>query len=210
LTALLALARCGGRETQAGLLRALDQFPFSRLTEEQTLLKLRVTELSFIRQGRPPDDLARHAMETLDPLYPAANEDLNQEFCQLLLYLQAPDAVAKTVALLDKAPTQEEQTYYVMRLRTITNGWTLDLRKDYLGWFQKKRDHLGHQPDLVQYFHDLNLDYDDGTSVDLYLEGFLDEAVATLSADERKVLAACLPKPRPAPVAEGAGRPFVK
>jgi putative heme-binding domain-containing protein len=209
LTALLALARCGSRETQAGLLQALEKFPFPRLLQQQALLKLRVEELSFIRQGRPPTDLAKAAIGTLDALYPSTNEDINHELCQILLYLQAPDAVAKTVALLEQAPTQEEQTYYVMRLRDITNGWTLDLRRHYLGWFQKKRDHVAHRPEIVQYFHDVGLAYNDGISVIPYLENFLDEAVATLSAQERQELALYLPKP-PAASAAQNGRKFVK
>jgi putative heme-binding domain-containing protein len=195
LTALLALARCGGRETQPGLLGALEKFPFSLLTQEQQLLKLRVLELSFIRQGRPADALSRRAMETLDALYPASDESVNQELCQLLLYLQAPDAVAKTMALLDKAATQEDQTCYVMRLRNIATGWTLDLRKAYLGWFQKKRHPLAHRPDVVQFFHDVDLDYSDGTSFENFLKNFLEDTVATMSAGERKSLAGRLPKP---------------
>jgi putative heme-binding domain-containing protein len=209
LTALLALARCGGRETQAGLLQALDKFPFSRLTHEQELLKMRVMELSFIRQGRPSDALASRAIEMLDSLYPATDEDVNQELCELLLYLQAPDAVAKTVALLGKALTQEEQTYYVMRLRTITNGWTLDLRREYLGWFQKKRDHVRHRPDIVQSFHELDMDYTDGSYFDLYLDTFLHEATASLGAGETQALAAYLPKP-PAPTPVARGSKFIK
>jgi putative heme-binding domain-containing protein len=209
LTALLALARCGGRETQAGLFEALEKFPFSRLTLEQQLFKLRVMEVSFIRQGRPPEALALRTMETLDALYPSTEENLNEELCQLLLYLQAPDAVAKTVALLDNAATQEDQTCYLMRLRTITNGWTLALRKDYLNWFQKKRDHLAHRPEVVQSFHELGLDYSDGISFQLYLDNFLDETAATMSADERKALAAYFPKPPEAAPAPGGGK-FVK
>jgi putative heme-binding domain-containing protein len=117
--------------------------------------------------------------------------------------------VAKTVALLDKAPTQEEQTYYVMRLRDITNGWTLDLRRRYLGWFQKPRKHAAHRPEIVSYFHEVGLAYGDGVSVEPYLDNFWDEAVATLSASEREALADYLPKPRPAPPAK-RGRKFVK
>jgi putative heme-binding domain-containing protein len=210
LTALLALARCGGPETQPDLLRALDKFPFSGLTEDQELSKLRVMEVSFIRQGRPSDALARRAIEALDPLYPAAADNVNHELCQLLLYLQAPAVVAKTMALLDQAPTQEEQTYYVMRLRDITNGWTPDLRKDYLGWFHKKRDPARHRPEIQSYFHNLDIEYSDGPSFELYLEDFLGQAAATLSDSERKALAAYLPKPPlPAPPA-APGRKFVK
>ena len=35
----------------------------------------------------------------------------------MLVYLQAPDAAAKTVALLGQAPTQEEQIDYARDLR---------------------------------------------------------------------------------------------
>ena len=209
LTALLALARCGGRETQAGLLQALEKFPFASLPPQQTLLELRVLELSFIRQGRPSADLCAAAIETLDPFYPSTNEDINHELCQVLLYLQAPGVVAKTVDLLEKAPTLEEQTYYVMRLRDITNGWTMDLRRRYLGWFQKKRGHMAHRPELVQSFHDVGLAYSDGISLEPYLDNFWDEAAATLSAGECAALAQYLPKPHLSPPA-GRVRKFVK
>jgi putative heme-binding domain-containing protein len=210
LTALLALARRGGKETQRDLLLALNKFPWSGLSQEQELRKLRVLEVSFSRQGPPAADLAQLAVAKLDPLYPAASQEVNRELCQLLLYLQAPDAVAKTMALLDKAPTQEEQTYYVMRLRDITNGWTLDLRKDYFGWFGKNRDHIGHPPEILQYFKDVERDYSDGASFPGFLENFRKEAMATLSAGEREDLAAFLPKEtKAAPVPE-PGRKFIK
>jgi putative heme-binding domain-containing protein len=216
LTALLALARSGGKETQRDLLLALKKFPMSSLSQEEELLKLRVIEVSFSRQGRPAADLAQLAIEKLDPLYPSDSQEVNRELCQLLLYLQAPDAVAKTIALLEKAPTQEEQTYYVMRLRNITNGWTPDLRKDYFswfdknrehilfeiqgqpvpdyfGWFDKNRQHVQHPPDILQYFKDVGRDYSDGSSYPKFLESFKKDAIATLSESERDDLAAFLP-----------------
>ena len=53
LTALLALARCGEKETQRDLFLALKKFPLDSLSLTQKLEKLRVIELSFIRQGKP-------------------------------------------------------------------------------------------------------------------------------------------------------------
>jgi putative heme-binding domain-containing protein len=210
LTALLALARCGGKETQGDLLLALKKFPLSGLSQEQELLKLRIMEVSFSRQGPPAADLSQMAVETLDPLYPAASQEVNRELCQLLLYLKAPDAVAKTIALLDKAATQEEQSYYVMRLRNITNGWTLDLRKDYLGLFDRNRDHIQHPPDLLQYFKDADREYSDGASLPPYLENFRREAMATLSDDEREELADLLPTETNGAPALTPDRKFVK
>ena len=55
----------------------------------------------------------------------------------MLLALDAPDAVAKTVKLLEAAPTQEEQIDYVLALRTIKDGWTPELRRQYFSWWTK-------------------------------------------------------------------------
>src|SRR5207245_5429470 len=108
LNALLALARCGGKETQRDLLLALKKFPFDSLSVTQKLEKLRIIELSFIRQGKPEFELAKLATEKLNRLYPNDNELLNRELSQLLIYLEAPDVVTKTLALLDDAKTAEE------------------------------------------------------------------------------------------------------
>jgi len=118
---------------------------------------------------------------------------MNRELCQLLLYLHAPDAITKTLALLDKAPTQEDQTGYILRLRSITNGWTLEQREHYLAWFDQDRDNIRHPPDLVQYFKDAGRDYSDGSSLPAYLTNFLQEAIATLNPAEREALADFLP-----------------
>src|SRR5207249_4479997 len=112
LTALLALARVGGKETQPDLLLALKKFPFDSLSLTQKLEKLRLIELSFIRQGKPEPELAKLAIEKLDRLYPSDNELINRELSQLLIFLEAPGVVTKTMALLDNARTQEEQAHY--------------------------------------------------------------------------------------------------
>ncbi len=135
LTALLALARCGGKDLQTPLLNALKRFPLPGLDEDRQLEKLRVIELSFIRQGSPAPADAKAATAELDRSYPAKSEWLNRELSELLIYLQAPDVVGKTLALMAAAPTQEEQVHYVLHLRNLTNGWTLDQRKQYFNWF---------------------------------------------------------------------------
>ena len=191
ITALLALARLGGKETQNDLLHALAKFPLDGLTEAQQLEKLRVIELSFIRQGRPDADMTKMAIEKLDRHYPAKSEALNRELCELLIYLQAPDVVAKTLALLDAAPTLEEQIHYIVHLRTLKTGWTLEQRKHYFSWFN--RDHDGDVPnpadpqgtsyfpwakrkgerpqhtrlETLKWFADADREYGDGSSLSL-------------------------------------------
>jgi putative heme-binding domain-containing protein len=193
LTALLALARCADTKTQPDLLRALEKFRFSDLSEEQRLLKLRVMEVSFIRQGHPNPDMSADIIAELNPLYPSASFDLNHELCQLLLYLDAPEAIAKSLSLLDTAPTREEQIYYVMRLRTITNGWSLSQRANYLAWFLKDRTHATPRPDVLPYFKEVGQDFHPGESFDLCLDAFRREAVKSLGPADRQALAQYLP-----------------
>jgi putative heme-binding domain-containing protein len=210
LTALMALARSGPPESQHDLLMALRKFPLASLTEEQQLLKLRVIELSFARQGHPDADLTKMAIEKLDAHYPSANADINRELCQILLYLQAPDAISKTLDLLDKASTFEDETAYVLRLRTITNGWTLEQRKHYLSWFKKDHDDDKRSPVLLQYFKDAGRDYSDGASLSTFLTNFYNEAIATLTPSEREDLSDFLPPETNTAAATAAPRKFVK
>jgi len=213
LAALLGLARCGPKETQRDLLMALKKFPFDSLSPTQKLEKLRVVELSFIRQGRPDADFAKLAIEKLDQLYPNGNEYMNRELSQLLIYLDAPGVVTKTLALLDKAKTQEEQAHYMFYLRNVTNQWTLDQRKHYFDWFRfaqeaangevsypkgspylvwtdQKKASERHPAALLQWFKEAGRDYGDGASYPKYLSNIRKEAAATLSADDRIALSA--------------------
>ncbi len=220
ITALLALARLGGRETQNDLLRALAKFPLDGLSEAQALEKLRVIELSFIRQGRPDEELAKMAVEKLDRHYPAKSERLNRELCELLIYLQAPDAVEKTLALLDAAPTLEEQIHYIVHLRTVKTGWTLEQRRHYFAWFNRdhQRDvanpadprgreyfpfakHKGERPqhptETLRWFAEADREYGDGSSFPKFIAGFRRDAVDSLTDNERAELASVITEENP-------------
>ena len=141
LTQLLALARVGGKDIQPDLLEALKKFPLDSLDDELKLLKLRVIKLSFIRQGRPAEDLVKMAVEKLGRQYPAKTFALNRELSELLIWLGAPEAIEKTLALLEAAP-QEEQIWYACMLRE-TPAWTKAQRERYFAWFGKARDFKG-------------------------------------------------------------------
>lgn len=188
LAALLALARLGGKEAQPQLLEALAKFPMASLPEPQQLQKLRVIQVSIARQGAPAGEFARRIAEKLGPLYPAKSFAMNRELSQVLLAADAPDAVAKTIKLLEAAPTQEEQVWYVHSLRTIRNGWTPELRKQYFAWWTKDRSKAGHPPEVVQWFKDAGRPYADGASFPRFLGNFHADAQKTLSAEERQSL----------------------
>ncbi len=170
LTALLAVARLGGTESQADLLKALAKFPISQLKgDAQQLDKLRVIEVSLSRQGKPAPELAAPLTAELSAIYPAATVSLNRELCQVLLALDAPDAIARTLKLLAAATTQEEQLNYVVHLRTITNGWTPELRRQYFTWWTVKRNATQHPDYVKQWFADAGREYNDGASFGNFL-----------------------------------------
>ncbi len=211
LAALLALARVGPKDTQRDLLLALKKFPLDSLSLTKKLDKLRVIELSFTRQGRPEADLAKLAVEKLDGQYPADNFLLNRELSQLLVFLEAPDVITKTLALLDKAKTQEEQAHYIFQLRNLKTGWTIEQRKHYFNWFNfaqeaakgevtypqgspylvwtdQKKAAERHPPELLRWFQEADREYGDGASYPKYLVNIKKDAIASLSADERLAL----------------------
>jgi putative heme-binding domain-containing protein len=194
LTALLALARQGDKALQGRLLEALDRLEWTRLTDPQKLDLLRVYSLAFIRMGRPDPATIERTIARFNPQYPARSVELNAELCKMLVYLQAPSAAAKSIALLEHAPTQEEQIDYVLKLRLLEAGWTPELRQAYFAWFNKAASYKG------------------GASFSLFLKHIKDEALASLSEQEKLALKPILDAAPPAAprVAVDPNRPFVR
>jgi putative heme-binding domain-containing protein len=195
LTALLALARVGRPEMQADLLTSLRRFSFASLSDDQKLIKLRVLQLSLLRQGRVNGEQSRRLVAELDRHYPAATWPLNRELSRTLLYLDASGVVTKTLDLLTTAPTQEQQLHYVAQLRNVRRGWSLADRRRYFEWWLKPRDTLPRTPELTQWFADTGRRPVDGAWVDKYVREFRRDAVSTLTTEERQQLASLLRAP---------------
>lgn len=183
LIALLALARLASAEMQPAIFDALAAMPAARLSEDQQLEKLRVIEVSLARQGVPTGETAQQLIADVDPMYPAKSESLNRELCQILLAVNAPNAVARTIALLNAAPMQEEQVTYVMALRNIKAGWNLDLRRAYLTWWNQGRS-TEHPQHVTKWFKDAGIGFNNGASFGNFLSKAHEEAKFTLSPDE--------------------------
>lgn len=135
LTALLALARCGGKELQAPLVHSMSQLSPDQLSEDQFLSALRVLGLCFIRMGEPSADMSHDICGVLNQFYPSKSPAMNRELCRMLVYLKDDKVAAKTLNLLSKAPSQEEQIHYVYCLRALKDQWTLEQRKEFFQWF---------------------------------------------------------------------------
>lgn len=200
LTGLLALARVGSKADQADVFKGLSAVKGA----ESLLDKLRVIEVSVSRHGLPSDETISALAAELTPLYPAKSAELNAELCQVLLAIDAPGAVAKTMELLNAAPTLEEQIQYVHHLRTRSKGWTPELRKAYFSWWPKDRSKAGHTDEVIRWFTDAGRGYSDGASMPKFIGNFHTQARSTLTPEEglalADVLAAYVPpgqKPKP-------------
>ena len=204
LEALLALVRVSAADPahrdptalpvdpglQAGVLAALGRLDWNTLTETQRLDAVRLLQVLFVRTGKPEPATASKIVERLGPHYPARSPELNSELCPLLVYLGAPDVAAKTMDLIARAPTQEEQLDYAKSLRLLKTGWTPELRRAYFTWLRKAYTYKG------------------GASFRGFLEKSLKrDSVATLSDSERTELKPLIDAAAPAAATAAAGPP---
>ena len=201
LTALLALTRQGDQSHQDALLDALSRLSPADMSDTQKLEALRVLSLCFIRMGKPDEATAAEVADAISPLYPAKTDALNRELVDMLVYLGAPDVVAKTVPLLSQEAVgleeiefddellkrsgrygnsflnqkannpQRQQIHYAFALKNVSNGWTPELRKQFFTWFAKARNFKG------------------GASFGGFLNNFRNEALAKITdADEKAAM----------------------
>lgn len=131
IEAMIALARHGDKSLQPKILKALQRAQWDQLNHHQKISLVRAYSLAFTRMGQPPEATAKEIAARFDPHFPATSRELNNELCQLMVYLQAPSAAAKSVALLIESPTQEEQIAFAKSLRHLKTGWTPELREQY-------------------------------------------------------------------------------
>ena len=98
--AAIALARTGEARIQNRLLDQLASVDIAALGESQQLDLIRAYGLICIHMGNPSPAKAVEMRRKLNPLFPASSAALNRELSQLLSYLQEPDVVPKTLALM--------------------------------------------------------------------------------------------------------------
>ena len=166
IEALIALARVGDKSLQPKLFVSLGRLDFTKLPEELRQPYLRAWQLVFTRMGKPSPDICAKIAERLDPLFPNTDPLINRELVALLVYLDSPSIVAKTVLLLDTAKDADitiasdavlsrndgyatavagmhgshpnrQAIAYAYVLREARVGWTPELRKTFFGWFPR-------------------------------------------------------------------------
>ena len=183
----VALARNGKPDVQQKLVDSLGRLKWDTLSESQKLAMLRAYSLALIRLGDPSSAVRTEVLADLDMHFPTKSPAVNRELAQLLIRLNAPEIVGRTLKLLSDAPAQEDQIYYALCLRVQKDNWSLKQHNEYFNWFLKGASHRG------------------GNSFAGFLANIRNEAIARLSATDKAALKTVLeavPNPADVPVIE--------
>jgi len=170
--AAIALARHGDSSDAVPLLNRLTRIQFNKLPRVDQLALLRAYSLCFIRLGSPTAEQAAAVIAQIDPAFPAQDDILNTELCRVLSYLDSPTVVRKTIEQMRQTQTKalaydeemlarheygkvilqsmantpnSQNIQYAYSLRRVTQGWSLDDRKEYFGWLNETLTKSGGQ-----------------------------------------------------------------
>lgn len=188
--ALLALARVSGTCPQHRrdsippvdamirdkMLNAILKVDLSKLDPTSQLTLQRTLQIIFSRFGRPDDATVQKLNAAIAPLFPSKSTALNWLLCETLAWLQSPTLAKKAMALIESAPTQEEQVQYARSIRMLKAGWTDELHTAYFEWFLKAASYRG------------------GASFEKFMQFIRDDAVASLSKSQKESLNEILAK----------------
>lgn len=125
----LALARVGETSDRVGILSRLYSLSFKDLSQDQKLATLRTLSITLARLGGPTAEEQTRLLAWLEPLYPAATREMNQELCRLLIRLGSKQVLAKTLPMLRDATASEDLIFYPMHLRYLKDGWSLESKR---------------------------------------------------------------------------------
>ncbi|MCE6992161.1 c-type cytochrome [Dyadobacter sp. CY323] len=101
--ASIALAREGDSTKVGGpILKGLARIDYAKLDDLQKQALLRAVELTLYRTGQPDAATKEAIIAYLNPKYPATSALQNRFLSKILITLEAPKAVEKTLALIDK------------------------------------------------------------------------------------------------------------
>ncbi len=99
----IALARHGNASLKPRLLNTLMTVNYKQLSEPQQINFVRAIELVLARMGKPDKATKAALANYLNQQYPAGTNELNRELSKVLAFIDAPELVEKTIALLKTA-----------------------------------------------------------------------------------------------------------
>ncbi|MCA9172960.1 MAG: c-type cytochrome [Planctomycetales bacterium] len=217
ISGLVAFARQAPADAaqQARAIQKLNALDLPKLDRGLRLDAYRAYALLFVRQGRPAKDVLAAVDAKLSPLFPADNDDENSELARLLVYVNSPTVIEKTLKLIASPRKQSpeeisellarnagyggtiakmlsnlpelQNIHFAFVLRNMKYGWTLEQRKQYFAWLDEARERSG------------------GASYQGFIDNIRKEALENASEAERAALAAVAPPPKPTQLPQPIG-----
>ncbi len=96
----IAYARSGG-EIGKRITTKLTSINYKKLSDEDRIAWARSIALLLARNDYPSGNIVQSIINKVNPLYPATDSKLNRILSEIMIYLNAPEGVQKTMALLD-------------------------------------------------------------------------------------------------------------
>ncbi|MEX0929221.1 MAG: hypothetical protein WD266_12110 [Balneolales bacterium] len=171
ITGLVALARRGSPGHRSEALQSLMDLDLSDLSTDHKLGYLRAMSLIFIRLGDPGDQERTQITGTLQQQLPADDSRVNTELIRLLVHLKDAGVIDKALTLMRnetpaetpdwtgilgrserygstleqmlESPPPTQELHYAFMLRNLSEGWTIDQRREYFTFINNAADRMG-------------------------------------------------------------------
>src|SRR5699024_8385252 len=198
ITGMVALARTAADKYRNRAIKFLLEMEVSDLSVGQKLGYYRALSLVFMRLGNPGKELCDQITDKLQTFLPSEDDRINIELVRLLVHLEDPGVIDKALKLMDNQekpktpewggllarnedyggtiqdmidnPTPKNKLEYAFMLRNMSEGWTIEQRREYFTFINKAADASG------------------GASYIGFLERMRDEALANASKKEREAV----------------------
>jgi putative heme-binding domain-containing protein len=128
--------------------------------------------------GKPAVARRQSMLAQLENLYPSTNWRLNHRLCALLVYLESPQVLLKTLGLAAQTSRSEDLLQYLFNLRYVRQGWSMPQRVAYFQALARAEQ----QPGARDYYS--------------VLKRLRDEFMKSLSETDNRQLAPLLQIPR--------------
>ena len=107
ISSALAYTRSNGSLDEKIILK-LTSMEWSQLSDNQKIALSRVYQLLLIRNDDEPLELLNRIVEHVNPHFPSSDVRLNRELSQILLYLNAPDIIPRTMTILKETTANSQ------------------------------------------------------------------------------------------------------
>ncbi|MBL7872483.1 MAG: c-type cytochrome [Cyclobacteriaceae bacterium] len=124
--AMIALAHQGKPASKDAMFQALTKIDFAKLTPSQQIDLVRAFEVIIFRMGTPGGITKKQVATYLDAQYPAQGNELNRVLSKVLVHMDAPGAVEKTLTLLLNAKDEPAE-------KTVSSSSDLIMRNPQYG-----------------------------------------------------------------------------